>query len=313
MYLHNERILFKNIINATSNAMGIPSSIVEKDYYVFIVLNSINNIVGEEIIFKGGTSLSKAYGLVQRFSEDIDLCLLPNIIKSSGSRKRLVSAILSTFESLGMEVSYGADLQRRGDYNKILGGYESVYNINRVESKVLVESCIIVETAHRIKEYPYEVKSIDSYIGQYIRSKYGNDSVSKYELDTFNINTISVYRTFVDKLFAIADYYMLGKNKRYSRHLYDLYKIINYIDLSDTSVVSGIQQLLGRVRIDRQASRNCVSAQQGINLSQVIMEALSKDFYKDDYNNITSNILYEKITYEECKYTILKFLCLIQM
>ena len=51
--------------------------IIEKDYYVNEVLRVISATAGDRVIFKGGTSLSKRWGLIQRFSEDIDIFLDP--------------------------------------------------------------------------------------------------------------------------------------------------------------------------------------------------------------------------------------------
>lgn len=72
MFLHNDKELFKDIITETASSLGIDPSIIEKDYYVTVFLKEIVNIQ-PDIVFKGGTSLSKCYKLINRFSEDIDL------------------------------------------------------------------------------------------------------------------------------------------------------------------------------------------------------------------------------------------------
>jgi hypothetical protein len=53
--------------------LGVPAAVVEKDYWVAQALRRLQARHPNEFIFKGGTSLSKAYGLIQRFSEDIDI------------------------------------------------------------------------------------------------------------------------------------------------------------------------------------------------------------------------------------------------
>ena len=70
--LHNDKDTFEQIILKVSNETGIEASIVEKDYYVTLFLKRIIELQ-PNIIFKGGTSLSKCYKLINRFSEDIDL------------------------------------------------------------------------------------------------------------------------------------------------------------------------------------------------------------------------------------------------
>jgi hypothetical protein len=53
------------------------AAFIEKDYYVTEALRVIANVAGDKVIFKGGTSLSKGWSLIDRFSEDIDLFLDP--------------------------------------------------------------------------------------------------------------------------------------------------------------------------------------------------------------------------------------------
>ena len=69
--LHNDRELFEQLILRTSESLGIKAEIIEKYYYVTLFLKELVS-VSPEIIFKGGTSLSKCYHLIDRFSEDID-------------------------------------------------------------------------------------------------------------------------------------------------------------------------------------------------------------------------------------------------
>jgi hypothetical protein len=56
---------------------GLRPAIIEKDYYVTEALRIISVTTGDKVIFKGGTSLSKGWNLIQRFSEDIDIFLDP--------------------------------------------------------------------------------------------------------------------------------------------------------------------------------------------------------------------------------------------
>ena len=77
MKLHLDEKLFRQAIQFTSDQMQILPIYVEKDYWVTVALFSIfNDKIGEDIIFKGGTALSKCYNIIERFSEDIDLVVL---------------------------------------------------------------------------------------------------------------------------------------------------------------------------------------------------------------------------------------------
>jgi predicted nucleotidyltransferase component of viral defense system len=66
----------KIIIIQTANHLGLPPHAVEKDWWVTLALRATFALpVGEHLVFKGGTSLSKAWQLIERFSEDIDLAI----------------------------------------------------------------------------------------------------------------------------------------------------------------------------------------------------------------------------------------------
>ena len=72
MFLHNDEELFKDVIVATAVDQNRPVAIVEKDYYVTMILKLLAQ-VEPRCVFKGGTSLSKCHHVIDRFSEDIDI------------------------------------------------------------------------------------------------------------------------------------------------------------------------------------------------------------------------------------------------
>lgn len=71
-WLHENREEFRNAVNFTAKEIGYQAAIVEKDYYVTMILKGLAERL-PYIVFKGGTSLSKCYGVIDRFSEDIDI------------------------------------------------------------------------------------------------------------------------------------------------------------------------------------------------------------------------------------------------
>lgn len=72
MNLHEEKDTFRDLVTATAETLGIEATIVEKDYYVTAVLKELTSRI-PDMVFKGGTSLSKCYRVIERFSEDIDI------------------------------------------------------------------------------------------------------------------------------------------------------------------------------------------------------------------------------------------------
>ncbi len=84
MYLHKEnKELFRDVLSVVSERNHVSRDIVEKDYYVTMILQLLAN-EDINIIFKGGTSLSKAYNVIDRFSEDIDITFNEHL----GEKKR---------------------------------------------------------------------------------------------------------------------------------------------------------------------------------------------------------------------------------
>ena len=67
----------RDLFTATADRMGIGARLVEKDYWVCWMLRRLFTLpeIAGHLTFKGGTSLSKAFGLIERFSEDIDLII----------------------------------------------------------------------------------------------------------------------------------------------------------------------------------------------------------------------------------------------
>lgn len=72
MFLHEDKELFREVIVATAEDLGIVVPIVEKDYYVTMILKMLSE-EKPDCVFKGGTSLSKCHHAIERFSEDVDI------------------------------------------------------------------------------------------------------------------------------------------------------------------------------------------------------------------------------------------------
>jgi len=90
MKLLHERDDFYDMINATHAATEIPEAFITKDYWVTEILRAIRaSELNGHVIFKGGTSLSKAYGIINRFSEDIDLLFTDANVGEKQRRKQM--------------------------------------------------------------------------------------------------------------------------------------------------------------------------------------------------------------------------------
>lgn len=124
-----------------------------------------------------------------------------------------------------------------------------------------------------------------------------------YRLASFEMQVQSLERTLADKIFAICDYYILGKSTRYSRHLYDIHKLMSKVELDEE-----FRELVKAVRLARTSKENCPSAKDGVDVPKLIQAIIDESYFKSDYEGLTSKILYEQIDYDVAVDSLKKFL-----
>lgn len=127
--LHKDRENFEQVILKVSEDTGIDASIIEKDYYVTLFLKRIVEML-PNIIFKGGTSLSKCYKLIKRFSEDIDLNIEVETRPTEGQRKKLKEAIVSIIDEFGFNLDNAENVRSRRTFNRYIIDYPTVFSAN---------------------------------------------------------------------------------------------------------------------------------------------------------------------------------------
>lgn len=91
--IHENRAQFIDVINVTANRMGFRASLIEKDYYLTLILSRIQGL-STGLIFKGGTCLNKIYYSYYRLSEDLDFSMrLPEYIPTRGDRRKSIQSV----------------------------------------------------------------------------------------------------------------------------------------------------------------------------------------------------------------------------
>lgn len=284
--LHNDRPLFEQIILRVSEDTGIEASIIEKDYYVTLFLRRIVTQL-PNIIFKGGTSLFKCYRLINRFSEDIDLNIETGAHPTEGQRKKLKEAIVSIIDEYGFTLTNPGNVRSRRDYNRYIVDYPTIFPTSYLKEH------LIVETAVYIKAYPCKRMQASSLIYDYLKKHGYTDLIGQYGLQPFELNVQTAERTLVDKVFALGDYYLSGAVHEHSRHVYDIYRLLDVVTLDDS-----MKELVQSVREERKPHVNCRSAKDGIDMNDLLREIVDKAVYRQDYEDITARILFEEVPYE---------------
>lgn len=276
MYLHNDKESFKEMVDQVATKNNIAPEIVEKDYYVTLILRLLSDKL-DNIVFKGGTSLSKGFHVINRFSEDIDVTFNEHIGESR--RKKLKYNVLKVIsEELSLPISNWSSIQSDRDYNAYFFEYHSVFDFDEDKMPQYVK----LETALGSYSFPTEVVEIKNYIGDYLDEHGKNEYSKQFMLDKFSMKLESLERTYIDKVFALCDYFIEGKSKRYSRHLYDIYMLTPLMKFDDN-----FKLLIEEIRLHRKNMPNCPSAQDDVSINRLITKFCENEFYKEDYLSIT--------------------------
>lgn len=273
---------WKEIIETVAAEEHRTTQMVEKDTIQSMILSGISQS-DLPFVFKGGTSLSKAYGLIDRFSEDIDLSM--NRKPTEGEKKLIKNLILSLAEDLGLILTNPEDIQSRYSYNKYVFRYESFF------SEIPLE--LIIETSFYQDVYPAETHDVYSFVGRFCE-KNGIALPIPFNEAKISMQVQSLERTFIDKVFAVCDYRIQNMMDRDSRHLYDIAKL-----LPEVEITPELDALIDRVRDDRMKSKNNPSAQLEYNIPDMLKDIILSRFYESDYNNITKKLLYEDMSYND--------------
>lgn len=272
---------WKEIIETVAREIGRTELMVEKDTVQSMFLFELAK-AELPFVFKGGTSLSKAYNLIDRFSEDIDLSM--NRKPTESERKESKELIIQIAESLGMTLANPDKIRSRYEYNKYVFKYMSLFVSMPVE--------IIIETSYYQTSYPVEKHEVGSFIGRFCEER-GVDLPIPFKAAKVYMNVQSIRRTFVDKVFAICDYRIQNMQDRDSRHLYDICKLAGQLKLDEE-----MDALVDKVREDRMLSQNNPSAQPNYIIPEMLEEIIESKFYESDYKNVTQKLLYEDIDYD---------------
>ena len=288
MLLHEDKELFREVVISAAEALDLAVPIVEKDYYVTMILKNLSEECSE-CVFKGGTSLSKCHHVIDRFSEDIDISFSNKL--TQGMRKKLKNdTIAGISDALGMQILDWEHTHSRRDYNCYTFSYESIegyVTLGRLIPGVKMEVSLASIS------FPTVRLPVDSYVYEFLK-KENMDIAAQYGLLPFEMNVQGLERTLIDKVFAICDYYLQGKTKRYSRHLYDIYMLLPKVTLD-----GAFKELLLQVRQVRRSMGICPSAAEEISITGLLKEMIDKEIYKADYYEITTYFQRHPVDYEE--------------
>jgi len=230
---------------------------IEKDFWVCWTLDALFNELdagGPRLLFKGGTSLSKGYGLIERFSEDIDITVFREDIGQAATVQELEAlsgkkrtARLDAIKTACQEYIHGpmleqiSDLLRRALKTANLSGHRARveadpddpdrqglllwYPTATAEGNVYIRRAIKIESGAKSALDPHSLLTVRPYIA---------DDLMSLDLTIGNVTTVDPRRTFWDKvviLHGLRRWWdrrgeLKGGGQRVSRHYYDVYRLL---------------------------------------------------------------------------------------
>lgn len=230
------------VINNVRNQSGFPAKAIEKDWWVTIVLKALfNTPYANNLLFKGGTSLSKCWHLIERFSEDIDVAIDKEVVGFEGdinpsSIKRLKKLSLA-FTTTKLKEALENEMLLLGipreefsiipeetsssetDPAKLIIQYKPI-----IDAVAYIKDQVELEVTARSLKEPYTNIQINSIIDEF-------STTSLFYQNPFAIPTVNPERTFLEKAFLLHEELSKPADKvktfRMSRHFYDLHMIMD--------------------------------------------------------------------------------------
>ncbi len=225
MLLHLNKFEFENFIEIIIEREDIDKDIIEKDYYVCLILKELSKRQDYlKSYFKGGTAVYKILDTMNRFSEDIDLTVkvLPEE-SNTRNKKRLKESALG-YEIEGLELIKDECIDNKGSVTGVYQ-YTSVYEDSEIPlqraGKIQVES-----TSFTVSE-PTEKYYIEPLIYKLANNKEKKILEEQFDVTKIEIEIIKLERMFIDKIFAVEFYYIRNMYTDTAKHLYDISVLFN--------------------------------------------------------------------------------------
>jgi hypothetical protein len=276
---------FWELLRITAAAKELPPTFVEKDYFAMRALRQLSSELNGQFVFKGGTSLSKGWAIINRFSEDLDLlfhCHDGNTRVSNRELSRRLERARDLVESDSV-FSRILSEERPGSKSRTsFFAYDSV-----TERHLVIRPRIQLDSGCRGEPQPLERRTIASFVTEHV-SRLGLGQLAD-DLSPFEVDCLHFTRTFVEKLFAIHDLFLSRKIQGRMRHYYDVYSLIGVAEIPEFLKTSAYADYCSEIReyIRREFPEACIPSEQcfksspALNPSAPEMREL-ESYYEDE-------------------------------
>lgn len=233
---------FLQLVTIVAGEIGLLPVWVEKDYWLVRVLDAVGRApaLAGRFVFKGGTSLSKAWGLIDRFSEDVDLLLTGEnygpMPASKGARERIFKAVRAAIEEAtplrlpleGLSEEAKKQYYLRSDTH---GYVRYPLRARSLGTGAGSDEWLLVEAGFRGGSHPWAAVPISSYVGKYIAGRLdlvGMAAQHAVDVTPIEVPVLAAERTFVEKLLAVHTAAIGDLANLQGRHFYDLSRLYRH-------------------------------------------------------------------------------------
>ena len=224
MRLHQYPELFHETLRATADHLHIKLEFVEKDYWISLLLFRLfKSNYTDKIVFKGGTSLSKGFDLIERFSEDVDIAIINEEIDSGNQLKKIIRTIEKEITA-GLKEIITENVTSKGSrFRKSIFEYPSL-------QKKTSNNKIIVEINSFANPFPYQKLTIQPMVYDFLTQTENEKYAIEYNLVPFKLNVLNKEQTLMEKMVSLIRV-SFGENEIQAisekiRHFYDLYYLV---------------------------------------------------------------------------------------
>ncbi|NLV16891.1 MAG: nucleotidyl transferase AbiEii/AbiGii toxin family protein [Syntrophomonadaceae bacterium] len=225
MRLHKDKDAFQALLSTISEKTGIREDIIEKDYYLTLLLSELASWQSElPAYFKGGTALYKAIGSLKRFSEDIDLTVEVQDCSKSQGKKRLETAA-NGYTSLPRTSDKTREINAKGSITSVYE-YQPVTKIDADDTLQRFGYVKVEATSFTVSE-PVESLVVAPLLYSEATSEQRSILRDSFDVFPFEVKTIKMERIFADKILAAEFYYQRQMLIDMAKHLYDLTLLMN--------------------------------------------------------------------------------------
>lgn len=313
MNLHENTTLFNQSIRATAQRMNIADIYVEKDYWVMLALYLLfNSEIRNETVFKGGTALSKCFGLIKRFSEDIDLVMVRNEGEGTSIMEKKVKQPSRVIESELPEINIEGLTHKMGMFRKTVHQYNKQFNGDFGQ----VRDVIVLEASYLGRYEPYHNQEINSYIGEMMTEVGQLELAKEYGMVPFTVQVMHVNRTICEKIMSLVRF-SYGDNpiqqlKDKIRHTYDIHQLLKEDEIKEFFISSDFETMLQNVAEDDKLSFKKDNEWLAIHPKEALLFADTDNVWselKNTYSNDFGKLVYGQLPDEK---DVLKTLLLVK-